>query len=143
VSGRDVTVSDEVFGRSLQPEPLWLRRIGAKPKMEARIAELLAALYAIHPVGGPLHVEVDDGNLDGVITPWYDGWPGGDLDELWFEGVPIAELSPMAPAVVEGLGMSTRQICDELAALLNAMTVEEREAVVARHHGDTEDGSKV
>jgi hypothetical protein len=105
------------------------------------VAELLAALYAIHPVGGPLHVAICDGNLDGVITPYYACYTDADLDELYYDGWPIAELSPMAPAVVEGLGRSMRQICDELAALLNAMTVEEREVAVARHHGEAEDGS--
>jgi hypothetical protein len=36
VNNRDVTVSDEVFGRSLQPERFWLRGLAAKPEMEAK-----------------------------------------------------------------------------------------------------------
>lgn len=95
-----------------------------------RAYELLTALYAIHPTGGPLHTAVDDGNLDGVIDPHYSGWSDTDLDTVYFEGWPIADLPPEAPAVVEGLGQSTRQICDELAALLNAMPERDRAAVV-------------
>lgn len=103
---------------------------------EERVIELIRELYSIHPVGGPLHVELDDGNLDCVITPSYDHYTDTDLDELWIDGWPIADLDPGAPAVVEGLGRSMRQICDELAALLNTMTVDEREAAVDRARGD-------
>lgn len=98
------------------------------------VAELLTELYAIHPVGGPLHTAVDDYNLDGMIMPYYACYSDADLDALYYDGWPITELSPEAPAVVEGLGRSLRQICDELAALLNAMSVAEREAAVAGYH---------
>ena len=106
------------------------------------VAELLAELYAIHSVGGPLHTAVDDYNLDGVITPYYDCYTDEELDELYFDGWPIAELSPEAPAVTEGLGRSLRQICDELAALLNAMPETERVAAVARSDGFVVDDDK-
>lgn len=101
---------------------------------EQRVIELIRELYSIHSVGGPLHVAIDDGNLDGVITPSYEHYADAELDALWFEGWPIAELDPGAPAVVEGLGRSMRQICDELAAALNTMTVDEREAAIDRAH---------
>jgi len=109
----------------------------------ARVVELLDALYRIHSVGGPLHSVVDDYNLDGTIEPHYDCYPDEELDALYDDGWPIADLPPEALAVVEGLGRSMRQICDELAALLNAMPVSERVAAVARYHGDIKDEQKV
>jgi hypothetical protein len=106
-----------------------------------RAVELIGELYAIHPTGGPLHAVIDDYNLNGVIEPYYNGWSDADLDAPYFEGRPIAGLPPEAPAVTEGLGRSTRQICDELAALLNAMPEAGRYAAVARHDGLINDGS--
>lgn len=103
-------------------------------EQQERAIELIRELYSIHSVGGPLHVVVDDGNLDGVIVPYYDCYSDAELDELWFEGWLIAELDPGAPAVTEGLGRSMRQVCDELAALLNTITEDEREAVIERAH---------
>lgn len=101
----------------------------------ARAVQLLGELYAINGVGGPLHAEVDDYNLDNVITPYYDGWNDAELDALHYDGWPIADLPAEAPAVVEGLGRSLRQICDELAALLSSMAVADRHAAVALHGG--------
>lgn len=78
----------------------------------ARALALTKELYAIHSVGGPLHVELDDWNINGTITPWYDGYSDEELDE----------------------GHRTmRQICDELAALLNTMPVADRYAMLAYH----------
>lgn len=99
------------------------------------LINLIRELYRIHPTGGPLHVELDDGNLDGLIRPYYDCFTDEELDALYYEGTPIAELDPEAPAVLEGLGSSTRQLCDEIAALMNVMTVEDRELVRARALG--------
>lgn len=100
-----------------------------------RAVELLTELYAIHSTGGPLHSAVDDYNLDGTIEPYYDCYPAEELDALYFEGWPIADLPPEAPALADGLGRSMRQICDELAALLNAMPESDRYAAVARYDG--------
>lgn len=117
---------------------------GSPANWNAQIAEALQLtreLYAIHPTGGPLHTVLEDCNIDGTIEPYYDGWVGGgwpghdDLDALFYDGIPIAELDPLAPAVVEGLGRSTRQICDELAALLNTMPESDRYAMLAYHDG--------
>lgn len=102
------------------------------PRPAARLAYLVTQLYKIHPVGGPLHVVLDDHNLDGVIQPYYDGWTDADLDADYYEGWSIADLPPEAPAVVEGLGVSTRALCDEIAALLNGMTVSQREAAAEK-----------
>lgn len=102
------------------------------PAALARFIKLANDLYAIHPVGGPLHVVLDDGNTDRTITPYYDCYDPAELDEPYYDGWPIAELNPAAPAVVEGLGRSMRQLCDDIAALMNGWTVEEREAAVAR-----------
>lgn len=100
--------------------------------MTDRLTELIRQLYRIHAVGGPLHVALDDGNLDGTIAPYYDCYTDQELDELWCDGIPIAELSPQAPVVVEGLGRSMRQLCDEIAELLNAMPERDRYAAVER-----------
>lgn len=101
----------------------------------ARAVELLGELYAINAVGGPLHVEVDDYNLDGQITPFYAGWTDADLDALYVDGWALADMPPGAVVVAEGEGRSLRQICDELAAVLNAMPVEDRYAAVAHRGG--------
>lgn len=99
----------------------------------AQAGELLTQLYTIHPVGGPLHTAVDDWNLDGTITPWYDGYDPAELDALYFDGIPVADLDPGAPGVAEA--RSLRQICDELAALLNVMPKPDRYAAVAHYVG--------
>lgn len=115
--------------------------IGVSPKdAEHRLAELIAQLYQINPVGGPLHVVLDDGNVDGWIEPYYSGWPDDELDALWYEGTPIAELDPEAPAVVEGLGMSVRQLCNEIALILNGMPIERRETMYERTPSWTAEG---
>ncbi|WP_020525853.1 hypothetical protein [Catelliglobosispora koreensis] len=100
----------------------------------ARALALTKELYAIHSVGGPLHAVLDDWNIDHeTIVPYYDCFTDAELDALYHQGEPIAELDPLAPAVVEGLGRNTRQICDELAALLNTMPVPDRYAMLAYH----------
>jgi hypothetical protein len=102
----------------------------------ARLVELIGKLYEIHATGGPLHSVLDDWNLDtAVIEPYYDGWRAEDLDALWYGDIPFAELDPLAPAVVERLGVSTRALCDEIAALLNAMTVTQRISALAYADG--------
>jgi hypothetical protein len=65
------------------------------------------------PTGGPLHVYLDDYNLDlDVIEPhYYEPRLGPNGDEPYAADVPA--------------------VCDELAALLNAMTLPERYTVMA------------
>lgn len=105
-------------------------------KQVARAVELLAELYEIHSTGGPLHAEVDDYNLDhDKITPWYNRWTDDELDALYVDGWALADFPPDDPEVIEGPPRSTRQICDELAALLTAMPAEDRYAAVALHDG--------
>lgn len=96
-----------------------------------RAVELVRALYEIHAVGGPLHVVLDDWNIDGEIKPWYDGYDDDELDELHDGGWKLADLPPEAPVVVEGGGRSMRQLCDEIAALFNAMSIEDRASALA------------
>jgi hypothetical protein len=103
-----------------------------------QLLALIDDLYRIHPTGGPLHVVLDDWNLDGTITPYYDGCDPADLDALHYEGIPIADLDPAAPAVVEQLGISTRTLCDRIAGLLNDMTDAQRYAALAYHEGFVE-----
>lgn len=97
----------------------------------ARALDLVRELYEIHAVGGPLHVVLDDWNIDGEIKPYYDCHTDEELDELHSDGWKIADMDPLAPAVVGGLGWSMRQLCDEIAALFNTMTVEDRASALA------------
>lgn len=98
-----------------------------------RALGLVRELYDIHAVGGPLHACLDDCNIDGEIRPYYDCYTPAELDELWDGRSRIADLDPQAPAVVDGLGRSMRQICDEIAALMNPMTLDDRMSVLAYH----------
>lgn len=76
-----------------------------------RAVALVGRLYELEAVAGPLHVEVDDGNLDGQeIVPCYE-----------FPGYP------------DRYSAETHEVCDELAALLTAMTPPQRRAVIAAH----------
>jgi hypothetical protein len=99
---------------------------------DPRIQRLICELYEINCAGGPLHAALDDGNLSGVIKPWYDHWSHEELDELWYCGWLVRELSPEAPAVKAGLGRSMRSLCEEISAILNAMPEDERVKVVER-----------
>ncbi|HEX7173508.1 MAG TPA: hypothetical protein VF365_12990 [Candidatus Limnocylindria bacterium] len=99
--------------------------------MSDRLTELIVALYKIHGTGGPLHSVLDDRNLNGTITPW-NGYGDDELDELWWDGWRIADLPPEAPAVTNQLGHSMRQLCDEIAALLNALPEPQRYEAVER-----------
>jgi len=76
----------------------------------ARAVELIGDLYDINAAGGPLHVYVDDWNLEGEIVPW-DGYD--------------YEYDPP----------EMRAIVAELAALLNAMTIDDRYSTLARARG--------
>jgi hypothetical protein len=112
---------------------VWIE-LGRPAKWTPEIAQALGLvrdLYEIHSVGGPLHVVLDDWNIDGTIEPYYDCYTDEELDELYSDGWKIADLDPQAPAVVEGLGRSMRQLCDEIATLLNAMTPDDRVSVLA------------
>lgn len=88
------------------------------PKI-ARAVVLWRRLYDDlgEPTGGPLHVYLDDYNLDlDVVEPhYYEPRLGPDSDEPYAADVPA--------------------VCDELAALLNAMTLAERYTVMAYADG--------
>jgi hypothetical protein len=71
----------------------------------AKTLGLVRELYAIHPTGGPLHVALDDWNVEGDIKPYY-------LDEA---------------------DENAREVCDQIAAKLNAMTLKDRYSVLAYH----------
>lgn len=74
-----------------------------------RFIELADRLYEEHSTGGPLHVYLDDWNLDGTVEPFYEVLDSDD-DE-------------------------TREVCDELAAILNGWTAAQRYSAVAYWHG--------
>lgn len=83
----------------------------------AEVTRLVTDLYGMDDcaVGGPLHVVVDDWNLDGPITPY------------WF-GEESAELAEFVTA---------------LAAKMTALTVDERLSAMAHHEGFAREGVEV
>lgn len=109
-----------------------------------RALELVRDLYQINAVGGPLHAVLDDWNIeDQFLEPYYNGLDDDELDEPYYAGIPIADLPPEAPAVVEGLGRSMRQLCDEIVRLFKAMPVEDRLSVLAYHSGLADEPNEV
>ena len=76
------------------------------PEVDRFIA-LADELYDEHPTGGPLHAVLDDWNIDGEIKPY-------DSIEV---------------------GGRTRELCDEIAALMNGWTVDQRYAAMAKWNG--------
>lgn len=86
------------------------------PATYERFAELVRDLYDFHSVGGPLHVVLDDWNLDGHITPY----PGETyIDE--YDQTDNTEYVYL--------------ISQEIADLLNAMSPPERRAALAKVDG--------
>lgn len=79
----------------------------------ARALELIRVIYVTEPTGAPLHVVLDDWNIEGRIEPWPDAMPGG----------PYAVAAEAAAAAVE------------LAGLFNRMTVRERASALAYDRG--------
>lgn len=73
------------------------------PSSIAEFIDLYNQLYEVAPTGGPLHVVLDDWNLDGEISPH----PGLDFDD------------------------DVYAMCDRISVLLNAMTMPERYASLA------------
>lgn len=73
----------------------------------AECVELVRELYLTEAVGGPLHVVVDDWNIDGVIKPYWS----------------------------EEEDQHTIDLCNRIAELMNAMSVDERAAMLAYHDG--------
>lgn len=75
----------------------------------AEAVELLKRLYELEPTGGPLHVEVDDWNIDhDVILPTYE-----------------------SPGFPDHYSAETHEVCDKLANLFNKMEVGWRASVLA------------
>lgn len=83
------------------------------PKVK-RALELIQDIYEYEPVGGPMHAELDDWNIEGVITPYpYTPWS----------------------CIEEGGADQVRTAVAELIPLLNTMTLNERASALARHWG--------
>ena len=80
--------------------------------------KLIKRLYELEPTGGPLHVELDDWNLDGDITPMYVLPPYGET-----------------PGHPDHYSAETHDLCDRIAAILNPMKVGWRGSVLAHAEG--------
>ena len=85
----------------------------------AEAAALIKRLYELEPAGGPLHVELDDMNLQGDITPYYSA-----EDRLTSDGLLI-------PGYPDRYSEEVHQLCDRIAELLTEMPVGWRYSVVA------------
>jgi hypothetical protein len=79
-----------------------------------RAVELIAAVYAAEPTGGPLHAVIDDWNIDDSDI----------LVEEYVAGEGVGKCSPGADAAIR-----------ELMPLLGEMTVAERASALARGEG--------
>lgn len=89
-----------------------------------RVIELIGALYVHCPTGGPLHCELDDYNL------------GCEDDEDQFNVIkPLYVIKPygLTPGYPDNYSPEVHAICDELADLLNRMTVPQRYAALHQH----------
>jgi hypothetical protein len=81
--------------------------------------ELTRRLRSLEPTYGPLHPQLEDLNLDGDrIEPVYS------LPD-----------SPAGPGYPDTYSPEVHRVADELAALLSAMSVQERHTVVATAEG--------
>jgi hypothetical protein len=80
----------------------------------ARFIELHDALYELEPVGGPLHTVLDDWNLKGQIEPY---WPSLGI---------ARDLEDDDPDM-----QRIRDLCTEIAAILNDWTESQRYAAMA------------
>lgn len=97
----------------------WLMDDADKARHDHAV-ELIRALYALHPTGGPLHVALDDLNLDDdrlPITPAY--------------AIPGYGPRPASPDTYD---RHTHHLCDEIARLLNGMTEGQRKHTVRAAH---------
>lgn len=90
------------------------------------LVRLIRALYCEHVTGGPLHVNLDDNNLDGGIEPFY---------RIFTESELAKPLDFLDDDLEEFEGRSLRSICDEIAELLNEMTEPQRYAAIAYWNG--------
>lgn len=78
----------------------------------AEAVRLLGRLYELEPTGGPLHVEVDDWNVDeDEIKPAYETRSHPDH-----------------------YSAATHEVCDQLAALLTEMTPGWRASALAHYN---------
>jgi hypothetical protein len=88
-----------------------------------RVVGLIRELYEKEPTGGPLHAALDDWNVevDGHLTPSYSIAPYGQH-----------------PGFPDRFDERTHELCDEISALLTAMTVPQRFAALAYWEGFVE-----
>ena len=118
-----------------EPDPLWVeldRPDDWNPKV-ARALELIRDIYEYARAGGPLHVILDDWNIeDGDVRA-----AAQDLRDGYYRWGPGWE--PVSYDPYENLDEDeTRQVRDavaELVPLLRGMTVNERASALARHWG--------
>jgi hypothetical protein len=84
----------------------------------AEAAELVRRLYALEPMGGPLHVQLEDMNLDMDMTPMYV--------------IPGNQYGPETP---DRYSAEVHEICDAIQEIMEPMTEGWRASVVAHYEG--------
>lgn len=104
------------------------------PKVK-RALELIRDIYEYAAAGGPLHVILDDWNIeDGDV-----GWAVKDLRDGYFRigpgGVEVTYDPYDAMRLDEDEARQVRDAVAELVPLLAEMTVNERASALARHWG--------
>lgn len=93
----------------------------------AEAVRLLDRLFELCPTGGPLHVVVEDWNIDDhFITPMYE--------------IPARGSYPGYP---DNYSAEVHEVCDRLAAILSEMPVGWRGSVLAHQDGRAVKGTVV
>lgn len=85
----------------------------------AELTQLIRDLYEVAPTGGPLHVELDDWNLDAdTIVPMYEIPPHGH-----------------APGHPDRYSRRVHELCDRIAELMTPLPQGWRESALAHSEG--------
>jgi hypothetical protein len=115
-----------------EPYSVWVdlgRPDDWNPKVK-RALELIRAIYVYAPTGGPLHVILDDWNIDdGFIAHAIEDERDGYQNPMHWGCNPYEDYEDYEE---QELRASVR----ELLPLLGEMTVNERASALARHWGD-------
>lgn len=89
--------------------------------VRAQALALFMTIYAVSETGGPVHVQLDDGNLDDECLG-YGPWADWNKSDRYYEPYPFEVAQQVTVASVQ------------LLAILKTWTVEEREKFIDYAH---------